>query len=211
MTYQEVVLLVQDMHKNFSPDCENFSPTVVASENTESIQSQMINYHKTQRQVTVEIRSIELSNKLLGYYRPYCERNKTTGTYGDMHVIIPVRNDLNECWKRFIVTKELTHIIINPPGSKNVVEEIIDDIRSLTSWAPMTVGVGMNGGDAPLSSEEAALYFAAELLVPYCHNDYLVDSSVDPYHIADHFKVPEKLINMMRDVDYQKRRKKAYQ
>lgn len=64
--------------------------------------------------------------------------------------------------------------------------------------------------DASLDSEHLAARFAAEILMPYKYNYMLEDKSLSTYDIAEMFKMPRKIIDVMRSEKYQEQRKEAY-
>jgi len=114
--------------------------------------------------------------------------DETNGLYtrynlpnGSILIDIDVNSKLNTCWSRLLTKRQA--LIINPPKL-----DFNDDIPS----------------------EYLALFFALELLVPYCHNDFVMDMSISSYKIAETFMVPEIMIDMLREDWYQKLRNKSY-
>ncbi len=197
MRYVDIITHVQNIHKVSQPSCKSPEVMPVRAKDNHSIESQIINYHGGKPSVYIRITSLP-TNQILGMYRAYAPDGKLT------HSIITVYNKMTDCWHRYVTVKELTHIILSPTGSMDVQKEILSHIHKILHWVPL------KEIDKDVPEESLAEYFAAELLVPYCHNDYLMDLDLTAYEVAQAFKVPEKLINEMRTDWYQELRKEAH-
>lgn len=115
---------------------------------------------------------------------------------------IYVSSKLNNCWTRFVVAKELCHLIIDNSEGKSYTTDLIELASNL-----ITRNVQIDSH--ALNSEPLAMIMACELMMPYSQNDTLASSS-NSYHIAMSFGMPEKMIDMMRSEWYQSIRREGY-
>jgi hypothetical protein len=100
--------------------------------------------------------------------------------------------DLNNCWRRFAVCKELWHILLADPSnySPNYAEHIEG-----------CFGVSLKDGEmASTYVERAAELAAMEYLLPYSERiEYTGKADLDYMKIADNYKIPriyvEKFLN----------------
>ena len=116
--------------------------------------------------------------------------------------IIDINKEQNNCWRRYIATKELSHLIIDRKQ-----EHFTENAEKLVEYLLGSSDVQL---DASLDSEHLAARFAAEILMPYKFNYMLVDKKNSTYDIAEMFKIPRKIIDVMRSEKYQEQRKEAY-
>lgn len=187
MTYDEVVLLVVDfMDKN------TLYPTSPMPADDKLIKEigTYLGFSKGKR---IRVVPIDTSNKLiLGYLRHYI---------GNVDIAI---NDsaLNSCWKRFVITKELSHLIMskNGEGVTSNIEELISNIMQLSF-----------GVTDDIEHENFAIYMAIEYLMPYkISQDMLKDKDLSSLTIATRFGIPEVAVKAWRDKDHLEDRDKAY-
>ncbi|MDQ1298625.1 MAG: Peptidase protein, partial [Campylobacterota bacterium] len=120
----------------------------------------------------------------------------------EKNAVIDINKDQNNCWRRYIATKELSHLIIDRSR-----EHFTGNAEKLVEYLLGTSDVQL---DASLDSEHLAARFAAEILMPYKYNYMLEDKSLSTYDIAEMFKMPRKIIDVMRSEKYQEQRKEAY-
>lgn len=110
--------------------------------------------------------------------------------------VIYVNRDLNFCWRRFIVAKELNHLLMNRT-KPSLREEDLDTIKELLSnlltptEAPSTY---------PETSEYMAYLGAIELLLPKQFIDNKILSLTDK-DLAEKLKIPIRVANVRRSFD----------
>lgn len=100
------------------------------------------------------------------------------------YAICYIKN-LNNCWKRFVLCKELFHVLLDNPEYANI--ELINHIEHCTSEAP-------DLGPTPASAqiEFFAEYSAMEFLFPFEERLKIKEASsdLDFAKIAETYKVP---------------------
>lgn len=144
-----------------------------------------------------ETRSTDFINdEVYGFYR-------RIEKLGNVCFLITISNKLNDCWARLVETKELTHILIDKE-KENHVNNLTELITSLIENPPII------RFDDDIPSEYITLFFAIELLLPYCMNDYVINHKQKSFHAAKVFMLPEKIIDFVRTEWYQSLRHKAY-
>lgn len=114
---------------------------------------------------------------------------------------------LNFCYRRFIVAKELNHLLMNKDVNLQTVKyvaEFIDLVSFLTSDA-----IPKDNGQ---KSEYIAYYGAMELLIPkqYFDSDWF-KSQNDNHNIALQLRCPAQVIEIRKDKENQKKFLEAYQ
>lgn len=104
--------------------------------------------------------------------------------------LIVWNNNIDLCWRRFAVTKELGHLLmlsLNIPQEKECGRAIDGDkwLKGLTE-------------NTALDAEASAFLIALELLLPWSLREQLsllLSSELSPYHIAKVFFLPTYIIN----------------
>jgi hypothetical protein len=100
---------------------------------------------------------------------------------------------LNLCWKRFVVCKELAHLLIDENNEHYTVDPISLVYRMITDVLPKY--------DDDLESERLAMFAAIELLIPWClRNEFIsmvIDAKTD-LEIAHYFRVPQAIVGFLR-------------
>ncbi len=187
MTYTEVVLLVVDFMK--SNDLYPKNPMPVDNTLIKEV-AVYLNFPKGKR---IRVVPIDTSNKLiLGYLRHFKK-----------DVDIAINDDaLNPCWKRFVIAKELSHLIMskNGEGITSDIEELVSNIMQLSF-----------GVTDDIEHEDFAIFMAIEYLMPYkISQDMLKDKSLSSYEIASRFGIPEVAVKTWRDEGNLKERDEAY-
>ena len=142
----------------------------------------------------IEIRDVDSEENYFGMYR----------RYRDNQVIIAI-STTRTCWKRFLITKELCHIFVdqNAKTLTTNIEALVSDIVS------KRLVININTNTQPIPGEYLTILFACELLVPYKFNSLLLTKEIS-YSIAEQFKVPEQMIDLMRTKWYQELRTTSY-
>ncbi|SDT85695.1 protein of unknown function [Verrucomicrobium sp. GAS474] len=120
-------------------------------------------------------------------------------------VIYPGIN--NGCWRRFIMAKELAHLIIDTDPSRFTTDPI-RLVQELINKAPLQVD-----GSQPFESERYAIYVAYELMIPWQFNAECLArlaAGQTTLDLAKWLRVPQKAVEFVLSSDYQASRKKAY-
>jgi len=197
MKFAEIVVLSQDVYSRMVIDCDNKEKIEVIAEHpkTNNIATAIASYFDD---IDIQVYSTQpRDDETNGLYTRYNLPN------GSILIDIDVNSKLNTCWSRFVAAKEIVHTIIDKETSSQT-----KDIISLVTMLIINPPKLDFNDDIP--SEYLALFFALELLVPYCHNDFVMDMSISSYKIAETFMVPEIMIDMLREDWYQKLRNKSY-
>jgi Zn-dependent peptidase ImmA (M78 family) len=112
--------------------------------------------------------------------------------------IIRLLDNLNPCWTRFVICKELAHLIMgeaNGARAQNMREQITMAYEIGKSARP----------DADLSGEQFAWFVAAELMLPIQDRDEFVRrmrSNEDRMSIARSYWVPKAVIDLFSETPY---------
>jgi len=192
MNIQEITLLAIDLQKSPSfPPVSEFQELRVADKDGNSANLLDLIIEKSPVK-EIEIFSVDWrQHALFGRLLRYKEK-----------AIIDINKEQNNCWRRYIATKELAHLIIDRRQ-----EHFTGDAEKLVEYLLGSSDVQL---DASLDSEHLAARFAAELLMPYKYNYMLTDKSISTYDIAEQFQMPRKIIDVMRSKKYQEQRVDAY-
>jgi Zn-dependent peptidase ImmA (M78 family) len=187
MTYQEVILLVVDFQKN--SEITQQPPMAV----DRSLLKKASSYLKFPKNKHMRVVPIETSSRLiLGKLRHF-----------GMSVDIAINeNALNTCWTRFVIVKELAHLIMskNGEGITGNMEQLVANILQSR----------ISGAD-DIEHENFAIDFAIEYLMPYeISQPLLKDATKTDLEIAELFKLPEVAIQIWRESDNIKERDEAY-
>ena len=112
--------------------------------------------------------------------------------------VISVCPDLNLCWTRFVVCKELMHLLVDvKPDSF-----ITDPVRQLMQFV---VANQMPSFDAQIASETYAFVAALEYMLPKNFRPVACDDAQNsPRKIADRFKVPRLYVEAFYSPAFQK-------
>lgn len=108
--------------------------------------------------------------------------------------------DLSTCWRRFVIAKELSHVIFDQED--NYTKNPIELVGSLLAGIALS-----EGAIAAVTSEQHAVLMAMELILPHSCRDEIEGmhrSGFSTLKIATEFRVPERVVeNYLRD-DYKK-------
>jgi len=116
----------------------------------------------------------------------------------DTHAKIIYSQSMNTCWRRFVVCKELAHLLIDTDAEHftnnpvSLVQELINDVPVMRT-------------DHDINSERLAMIAAVEMLLPWCLRGQLTgmaEEGLSDLQIAQEFRVPEKIVNLMLRSDY---------
>ncbi len=106
--------------------------------------------------------------------------------------IISFRSDLNFCWQRFVICKELCHCLVDTEA---------DRVSSLAGLLQLAQGLASKitipgTGNGPLQSEIWAELLAIELLFPYelrkTHIADLKAGNIVPHNLALRYRIPDE-------------------
>ena len=186
MKYDEVVLLVIDFMK-YNNINERF-PMPVDNILIREI-GKYLGYNDGKY---IKVVPIDTSNKLiLGKLRHF--RNG---------VDVAINENLNNCWKRLIITKELSHLVMskNNEGITENIEILIDGLFKNSF-----------GISDDIDHESLALYMAVEYLMPYNISQIILeDITKFDLDIAEMFAIPESVVKIYRNDEFLKMRKNSY-
>lgn len=114
---------------------------------------------------------------------------------------IQISDKLNNCWSRYVLAKELSHLIIDKTP-----DNFTTDADLLVNW----IVSGVKGSElAVIKSEHVAATLAAEILVPYHQSkEELKNSDITSYSLAIKYQVPTRIIDTLRMLS--KEREEAY-
>lgn len=175
MTYQDIVVILKDFikFKNITT-----SAPIPADE---SLMRNIGEYLSFSSGKFIEVLPIETSSRLiLGKLRHF-----------EYSVQVLVNQDaLNICWTRYVIVKELAHLIMskNSDGITEDIDKLIDGLFSASF-----------GFSDDLDHELLAVLFAADYLLPYeTTQEKLKDLSISSDDIANEFKVPKRIVNLLR-------------
>lgn len=105
---------------------------------------------------------------------------------------------LNRCWSRFIICKEVSHLLLGHPGNSTIhLEEIQDLITQLLLPERSTTSYTSNPA---LTVEHTAFYSAMELLVPYQKRHELygfLDAGQSHLDIAEFYRIPKMIVEYL--------------
>ena len=128
-------------------------------------------------------------------FHPRIYEGKTFyGTIEDSEVKVDIYYDLNRnrCWRRFIVTKELCHLIYASSDNLHL-SSSVEEIDSLLSQ--IFAGLVM---DQAASSEQAAILMAIEVLLPHSERpniDKMIKDGRDAKDIAKYYLLPAQMVS----------------
>jgi len=201
MEYSQIATIVKDIHSKMDIDCSNPSPIKVISkiDPTNNLKFQIKRY--SHARIDISIKSLDFfSLELYGIY----EKFKVTLDTFRVKILLNNRKG-NTCWERYVVTKELSHILT---GNEKITwtKDIIELISELSDG----VSILQSSNKDVLETEYVTLIIAMELLVPFQCNSILLDTTKTSKEIASVFMIPEKVIDIMKKPDYQKLRTSAY-
>lgn len=107
---------------------------------------------------------------------------------------IQYSDSLNVCWKRFVIAKELTHIIDPQLASTNNFQQLVRLAEELADNIPVEEGSVTPG----YKYEKLSIYRALALLVPEDAVNKLrakyIAGELSSLEIAKRFKIPEKYV-----------------
>lgn len=189
MTYQEIVILVIDFMKNSNLTEEKFMP---ADEKLIKEVGQYLGFNVGKY---IKVVPVETSNRLiLGYFRHF-KHGAEIGIN---------RDALNDCWRRFVITKELSHLIMSKSG-EGITQNMEDLVNGLFQ---MNFGLSDD-----IDHENLALLLASEYLMPYGISQPMLKTDpkeLPDLEIAKIFGVPEGVIKAYRKEDHLADRDEAY-
>ncbi len=140
-------------------------------------------------QIQLHPRSFEGDDLVFGglvRYPAYCE--------------ILYSTNLTTCWRRFIIAKELAHLIFDKDD--NFTSDPIELVTSLLAGIPLS-----EGAIAAVTSEQQAVLMAIELILPHtCREDVekMAAAGSSALEIAIAYRVPQKVVENYLNSGYKK-------
>lgn len=113
--------------------------------------------------------------------------------------------DQNHCWKRFIITKELCHILYDTPNSQH-----LTSTREQIGGLLTQILAGLNEltlDDHAASSETATILMAIEILLPHSEREKvnkMISKGATARTIAETYKLPEQMVSYYLSPGYSK-------
>ena len=110
--------------------------------------------------------------------------------------VVEFASDLNKCWSRFCVAKELLHIYTGCDGAldSQMLVKLARDSRFV---------IPENGKE--MDDETFCLFLAIEVMLPWAKRDALLtmkEAKATPYQMAKHFMVPVAIIDCFFESGY---------
>lgn len=197
MRYIDIIILAKDIQRHIKFDKEKILPIHVISPNGNDVKSAVLQYYNS-NPIDLSIRLTKTSDMhKRGMFRLYKKKGVTRQS-----AVINFSNELNDCWRRFVTTKELIHLVIsiNPKTWTHVTLDGVKEVFDLKEIAL----------DSDIHLEDLAKLLALEILCPFIYNDEIINSPLSSYQLAEQFMIPEKAIDRIRSKQYQKLRIEAY-
>jgi len=134
------------------------------------------------------------------------EANAFFGTIEDSNSKVDIYYDRNRntCWRRFIITKELCHLLYDSPNNQHLTsspEQIGTLLRQILAGL---VEVDFQK-DHAASSEQATILMAIEILLPHrerANVDKMIANGGNALSIAKHYVLPEQMVSFYLDKSY---------
>lgn len=118
---------------------------------------------------------------------------------GEKEMLVRYRSDLNTCWRRFTVAKELFHLYAG------IAEDVSSRGASAITQAAMEARKVVPSDDKQIDDEAAAFYLALEYLVPWRLRDQFNDlreAAATTYQIAKVFMIPRPFVEHLCEGGY---------
>lgn len=111
---------------------------------------------------------------------------------------ICIKSDLNNCWQRMVVAKELFHVIFDNPEYKTT--DLHEHVATTTSDAPSL----FESSPVAVQLEFLTEYAAMEFLFPYAKRVAIIESNPQPNFdaIAQQYKVPRDYVERYLSKDH---------
>lgn len=153
---------------------------------------QLVQLVEVHEQKKVEIRLLDLdANKeaVRGMYVAYDDRYE-----------VVVLSGQNYCWQRFVLCKELFHVILDADEYRSVhVGELVDEF---TNTFPLQEPGHESRPGAHVTNELVAEICAMEFLFPYADRVRIVSGDYDSSELAERYRVPRVFIEKYLSMDY---------
>lgn len=174
MTYQDIVVLLN--HFITEQEINLTQPMLV----DESLITHVGRYLSFSAGKHITVVPIETSNRIiLGKLRHF---------EGGVEILL--NEVLNPCWTRFVLAKEIFHLIMSKDG-----EGITKDIDKLVEGL-YNVSFGFSDD---VDHELLAILFAADYILPYdLTQEKLKNASILSSEIAEEFKAPKNVVTLLR-------------
>lgn len=122
--------------------------------------------------------------------------------------IIYINKGLNFCYRRFVVAKELSHLLMNAIDSKLRITTTKNELLDLVSFLTMDLTAKNDGEE----SERIAYFGAIELLIPkqYFNSDWFQSQDND-HNVAVQIRCPTQVVEIRKTEFFNKVFIKVYQ
>lgn len=107
------------------------------------------------------------------------------------HAEIYYSTSLNCCWGRWVICKELAHLLIDTK-EQHYTQDPTNLVRELIS--------GLNVDNEQINSEHLAMIAAIEMMFPIKHRaemEQMMSNGKTDYEIAHSFRAPEVFVNLL--------------
>lgn len=130
----------------------------------------------------LEHSSTHLNHKIISFFVKY-----------DDHYDVVYLRDLNKCWKRFAICKELFHAILDDPSNCN--PNVANHVNSMFA---IEIAREMTREGGATDMENVAEIAAGEYLFPYSERKrILANKSIDYSAIAQQFLIPRYYVELL--------------
>lgn len=187
MRYQDIVTVLNDFLK--AQGVEIKTPMSIDEDLIRNIGT----YLNFQSGKYITVLPIDTSNRLiLGKLRHF-----------STHVeVLFNESALNPCWTRYIIVKELFHLLMskNDEGITEDIDKLVDGLFNASF-----------GFSDDIDHEYLAVLFAADFLLPYSlTQDKIKDPSITSAQIAEEFKAPKNIVDLLSIPKHIASRDEAY-
>jgi Zn-dependent peptidase ImmA (M78 family) len=110
----------------------------------------------------------------------------------------------NRCWRRFIITKELCHLLYDTPNSQHLASSP-EQIGSLLTQILAGLAGADFGKDHAVSSEQATILIAIEVLLPHSERkkvEKTIGGGGNALDVAKYYLLPEQMVAAYLDRHY---------
>jgi Zn-dependent peptidase ImmA (M78 family) len=143
------------------------------------------------------------------------EAHAFMGTIEEFESKVDIYFDLNRnrCWKRFILAKELCHLLYDCPNSQHLASTP-EQIGSLITQILAGLTTANLEENQAANSEQATVLMAIEILLPHSEREEvnrIITKGGNALAVAKHYLLPEQMVSLYLDTTYAAIMKKAYQ
>jgi hypothetical protein len=118
--------------------------------------------------------------------------------------------DQNVCWRRFVITKEICHVLYNP-ASQEYLTATPDEVEQLVN--KLMTGVDVLSSNHALNCDSSTRLMALEILLPHHQRgnvDAMLKSGKTTHEVACHYRLPEDWVRIYLSPGYATLMDKCY-